>query len=442
MICISSFNKTIRKPIQCDYCKLTYCMQCIKRYILSRAEDAHCMNCKTGWTMDFLFVNFPLSFIHDDYELSRAKIKLIQQKILLPETQLLINRRKCLHTMSKKHRKYMDEVYQMNYLLGQVTFQSTIHVNLTTAVKTVQDAMEAFLIAKANYDDLTFQTINENNSISYISKIKEEVSIISHCIKDGCRGFISNRGKCGLCNLIVCTKCLKEKMDSHECKEEDIASVNLLRKDSRLCPKCKVLIHRFEGCPQMWCTQCHTGFDWNTGEILKKLHNPHLTEWLMNNNNNNTNQPIQDNNNNPCGLPAIDLMDIRNKIALSKDQSYVRTIYDKAQHFHNFEIPNLGQNFERRYEELRETYLMKIISEETWVNEIKSIRKREMRNNELIQILELFFDASMDILRQLQQNKINWMIAHKGLNDLCEMVNNKLSIIEKRLKISCMKYRV
>ena len=61
---------------------------------------------------------------------------------------------------------------------------------------------------------------------------------------------------------------------------------NTCEKDTKKCPTCYSLIHKIDGCDQMWCTQCKTAFSWNTLKIENKVHNPHFYEYLRANNHN------------------------------------------------------------------------------------------------------------------------------------------------------------
>ena len=67
----------------------------------------------------------------------------------------------------------------------------------------------------------------------------------------------------------------------HTCDEEKVKSAELIRKQCKNCPKCGALTYKISGCPQMWCTSCHTAWNWNTGRIETKIiHNPHYFEYL------------------------------------------------------------------------------------------------------------------------------------------------------------------
>lgn len=104
------------------------------------------------------------------------------------------------------------------------------------------------------------------------------------CDKDDCRGYTGEDGVCLVCCTRHCTTCMRAVVETaeHTCKAEDIATLALLRKDTRACPKCSARIHRISGCAQMFCTMCHAVFDWNTGQIQAPsgvIHNPHYFEW-------------------------------------------------------------------------------------------------------------------------------------------------------------------
>ena len=119
------------------------------------------------------------------------------------------------------------------------------------------------------------------------------------CPVADCRGYIEagTRFTCGLCRTMVCGQCREVKSappptaaldqgtvdpppPTHVCNPDTLASVRLLARDSKACPKCHAMIFRTDGCNQMFCTQCHVSFCWRTLEVLTgPVHNPHYFEW-------------------------------------------------------------------------------------------------------------------------------------------------------------------
>ena len=112
----------------------------------------------------------------------------------------------------------------------------------------------------------------------------EERKFTQACPSDGCRGFLSQNWKCGVCDSYFCPDCHKKKAGRHDpdhvCNEEDKATVALIKADSRPCPNCGQAISKVDGCDQMWCTSCHTPFSWRTGKkISGRIHNPHYMQY-------------------------------------------------------------------------------------------------------------------------------------------------------------------
>ena len=111
---------------------------------------------------------------------------------------------------------------------------------------------------------------------------------LKKCITENCRGYIENNWQCGICLSWMCEKCFSKKDfendENHKCSEDTIATISSLKTNTKPCPKCYIPIYKIDGCNQMWCTQCHVAFDWETGSLITKFHNPHFVEYRRKNN--------------------------------------------------------------------------------------------------------------------------------------------------------------
>ena len=112
-------------------------------------------------------------------------------------------------------------------------------------------------------------------------------------------------GECKVCSKTQCMDCLiildRNTNKNHKCDPDLLKTIRLINRDSRPCPNCKEPIFRISGCPQMFCTNCHTAFDWDTNMIMTgRIHNPHYFEWLNKNKNNKGAVGGNAGNNNPA----------------------------------------------------------------------------------------------------------------------------------------------
>ena len=110
---------------------------------------------------------------------------------------------------------------------------------------------------------------------------------VHRCADSECNGFVSSAWKCATCDKFMCAHCreLKAARDDahHVCNPDTLASVALLKSDTKPCPNCKVFVHKTEGCDQMFCTQCKRLWSWNTGKFETHGHNPHYLQWMRGN---------------------------------------------------------------------------------------------------------------------------------------------------------------
>jgi len=88
------------------------------------------------------------------------------------------------------------------------------------------------------------------------------------CMNLYCNGRLDESFACMTCLTGFCTKCEQPTVTAppHTCKQEDIESVQMIKKMIQ-CPNCKYPVEKSEGCNSMTCTNCHTNFDYSTGQL-------------------------------------------------------------------------------------------------------------------------------------------------------------------------------
>ena len=255
-ICIEPFNQKDRQDVRCHVCQYSSCSTCVRKFLLD-VDDPQCISCKVPWSKENL-EQLPKAFVRGDLKKHREEVLLNREMNLLPSTQLVIQEKKDREKIKEKIRSLKREIYKL---------------------QTKLDTQAS----------------------------REERAFVRKCPQSNCNGFLNSRFKCGICEVSICSICLEVKSQKtqgdksqgdetqgdqtqddsqeHVCDPNIVSSVQMIKKDSKPCPKCKTLIFRIYGCHQMYCTfpGCDTAFDWVTLRILdkKRVHNPHLYDYLM-----------------------------------------------------------------------------------------------------------------------------------------------------------------
>lgn len=300
------------------------------------------------------------------------------------------------------------------------------------------------LILKIEHFKISFDSkvilFNKENSKSDI--------IMCKCPIDNCIGFIINN-ICSKCKVKVCERCQKveessdsdskidSKIDSttdskieskgrvkkvHKCLESDVRTVELIKKECKSCPKCHTNIFRVSGCAQMWCTICHTAFDYNTGVILnnKNIHNPHYFEFLNNNN-------IM--RNGGCG-------DILSKLTEKFKRDYAKnkhfTKIDYLAYFRNSaHILDEDRNYEneknRRFFDIAKKFIEGEKTEDKYKIAIQRAEKKESFIKEENDIKRQMATINLDILYTYSESDI-------PANEIDKLLNNNMKIFKKEMK--------
>ena len=80
-ICWNDCNKSNRKVVDCPYCHLQACRECVKYYLTSKTDLAHCMGCNKPWDRKFLQESLTKSYFNG--KISRNETLLMSSKKIL-----------------------------------------------------------------------------------------------------------------------------------------------------------------------------------------------------------------------------------------------------------------------------------------------------------------------------------------------------------------------
>lgn len=380
MICADTFNKNTRVKCECPHCKYLFCRTCIQKYILTCNDyTITCMNCAKGWTQDTLDTFITKQFRNVDFKKHRETILYDREKSLLPATQLEANRAANIRNIKADIDSLLKQRRDINLKIERLK------------------------------EDVA---ILEDGHASTV-KITEKYMFVINCPKNNCRGFVNNdTWICGICDVSVCNKCheyIDTKGTQHICNDDSVKSATLLKKDTKACPSCSSLIYKVSGCTQMWCTQCHTAFNWVTGGIVNKnIHNPHYYDWMKTNGGVNTTRNLRDI---PCGglISLTNLNYILNTVTNTTQEikDTVTGIHRVLSHIQNVDYGTTVSmylyrtNVQTNNIDLRIKYLLNEIDERQFKIMLQKNEKKHSKNRDIYGVLELYSHTMVDLFNNI-----------------------------------------
>ena len=254
-ICFDPFNASTRKPISCpfDACSKAACRSCYETFLCSDGVSvAKCMFCNNSFTHSQVqHLGFTKTFLTGDFAKHQQDILFAQEQAMLPAAQAAVAHDRLIADINAQIKDVLAQMKQLQAL------KDDLYRAKNQLIRQGPD----------NHDDVQ--------------------QFVHRCADSDCNGFVSSAWKCATCDKHTCAHCreLKASRDdeAHVCNPDTLASVALLKKDTKPCPNCKVLVHKTEGCDQMFCTQCKRLWSWNTGRFELRGHNPHYLQWMREN---------------------------------------------------------------------------------------------------------------------------------------------------------------
>ena len=261
-ICCDKINRCPQSKyykVECPSCDANICRVCTRKYLLTSADDPHCMSCKSQWDRETFIKATLKSFVFGKWKEHHSNMLLDKEMGRLPSTMPAVENYKACQKLEVIEGDINDELKRIELLVRQMKYKQRM--------------------IREEIDARRRGGFNKGERRAFIKK----------CPGENCEGFLSTQYKCELCGIKVCPKCFaienahgdgETKDAEHICNEDDLKSAELIRKETRNCPSCGTGIYKIAGCDQMWCTQCHTPFSWKTGKKVNGvIHNPHFYAW-------------------------------------------------------------------------------------------------------------------------------------------------------------------
>jgi len=420
-ICASKRNSFVT----CKKCEFKSCVKCTKTFILdpSRPMRASCMSCKVEWTKKDLVDNFSIGFVTGLYKNHRENILFEFEKALLPETIEFAQRVKRTRELTKIIQECDRDIIITTQQFGYpVNNQATIEFNLSIMDEIHRLKKNKYVaeIGLGNMDMVRVKKSSQTVAKRYFP-----------CPDQECRGFVSvTDWKCAICNIQVCEHCLERETNStnlgseeHTCNPDTVETIKLMKSDSKNCPKCMALIYRISGCPQMFCTLCHTAFDWVTGNIVDRgqLHNPHYFEYLRTHAN--TNLPeVQE-----CG-ENIGYSSFLRRYPKAGTDTVLAKIYSVISHLEHQYLPRINPgDAHDMNRDLRVKYILKEMSEDSFKSELHRREKAREKKEEIYGIVSTFVEVIKDFIRRAYEDESFYSTSfHYEAQNMREYTNKSL----------------
>ena len=471
-ICASTFSTKLRKSIECIFCNKCCCKACFAAYTKEQSVPK-CMFCSAELTMDFVEENTTSAF-QSDYTKFLDDLKFDAEKSKLPATQRLAELTRLCHKYDDEYTTKYRELYTLKHqrriikmeyfkLKKNKKIKKVKGVELTVeekiqlqTEKTVIGELKTKLNEKKGIIEEKKEEINNIFNIKFFHAAEkhQQVNILTGriqapvddgeekqvytrpCISDDCRGFLSKSYKCGTCEKQYCADCHEEKNsrvdDEHVCNDDAKATIAMIRRDTKPCPKCSIPIEKVSGCSQMWCVSCHTTFDWNTMRIeTGYIHNPEYLRWMRANNREIGRNPYDVQGgceDMPSWHRVNQQLSVVGIYSLEWDE-----IHRKYGHIRHSAIPSLPTENETDFIDLRVKYLNSEISDEIWRKKLGMKLKVNRISHERRNVLDMYINALKDLFLNLMQD--NDIVQFK--NCACELekyTDTQLNKINKKYK--------
>lgn len=192
----------------CNYCQFDVCKDCVSQYLLGTPESAHCMQCKKGWTREFMMHSISSKFVLNDYKLHREEVLMDLEKAKLPAAQQEAE-------LEKMRRDKMKEV---DTIKARLAVDIQTYLDEHAEVAQLHEKLEKF-IKKICIDRPFMDTLYmfQKNCNGWRCAYR-------------CSTVLNDQLVCPTCKQEHCDKCTKAKFsERHNCLRSDLRRYEMLK---------------------------------------------------------------------------------------------------------------------------------------------------------------------------------------------------------------------
>jgi len=379
------------------------------------------MGCKNKWNRIFTQSWASKRFCNTTLRRHREEVLFEREKSLFPETQPIVERILRHEEIQREIKKCSKEIFELynRHQIFQIPYtrrEAYLEENHPDILEKSQRLRDLYRLSSEL--DQPFDT-----TTAAIPKF------VRKCPNTGgnCQGFLNEEFYCGLCKNTYCNQCNELVEDGHECDPDAKASIALIRRDTKPCPKCGTFIHKLSGCTQMWCPDCHTAFNFNTGAIeMGRIHNPHYLEYRKNGG-----MLSREHGDIPCGgLPSF--AELREMQAPDCIMRFRLTLNQLDREIQWMSRQPLGYGRCYSAQHARVQFMLGNISEAWFKKNLQKIDKQRDKNKDITDIYQMMIDTGGDALRQYAISPDTVEEIRSNINDLVDYANTVIRDIHAR----------
>lgn len=214
-ICCDDIVENTSNIVKCHFCSYETCVPCAQQYLLQTIETAHCMNCRKGWTREFMLEQFSKKFVLTEYKEHRENVLFDKEKSLLPASQPYAERELQARAKRNEVNKIVEEKKQALQMFRE---DHRGYAFVATALEKITEEISKVL-------PHTYARYYQPSPLLYLEH-HQRMKICDY----PCTGNLVN-GSCTVCFAKTCDDCghkyfprpSRMNIEQHICRDENIA---------------------------------------------------------------------------------------------------------------------------------------------------------------------------------------------------------------------------